>query len=219
MKKRALISDNGSELGFHIAYQLVERNYDVILITDVPMDNPKILSFHVNWYDVWYDNFKNFTINSKLFEDNKNPFDIIYFSHILPGGPSETSFLPYVGNDEIDSWQHANYSNVISTYQLVKELSNYIKHDTKVIWKLNGVFDFKWPEGFKYGTSAIFEASRISLLKSFSLYMHGIYSGINISDSDASVENSASEIINTIENITKENNGNIIKKDGTILID
>lgn len=217
-QKRVLLTDNGSEIGFHLAHRFLEEGYWVDMITDTPMDNIKVHSHHINWYDTNHISNDRFVVNTDLLKVNKTPYDIICFNHFINGGASETEFLPYVPTD-FEGWNQAHYSNVIFTFQIIKELSNYIKQNTNVVWLLKGFYDYNWKDGYKYGSSSIYENSRISILKSFSIYMHGIYSGINIGDISSDTSMRAFEILETIKNITKKENGSVLFRNGQKLLE
>lgn len=217
-QKRVLLTDVGSELGFHLAHKFLEEGYWVDMITDMPMDNVKVHSHHINWYDTSYNSNKRFVVNTELFKVNKTPYDLICFNHFINGGPSETEFLPYVPTD-FESWNQAHYSNVIFTFQLIKEISHYIKHNTNVVWMLKGFYDYNWKDGYKYGSNSIYENARISICKSFSVYMHGIYTGINMGDVSEDTSMKAFEILETIKNITKKDNGSVLFRNGQKLLE
>lgn len=221
MKKRVLITDNGTELGFHLAHNFIENNYQVDMITEKPMDNDKINSYKIDWSEFNTDTFDNFIENSDFYLKNKLPYDVIYFNHFINGGPSETEFLPYV-DFSYEKWVTGNLINVVSTYILIKELDKYFKFNTKVVWMLRGLYDYTYHDNFKYGTSCMFENSRISLSKSFTHYMPGIFLCINIGDSltePTSFQSiRASEIVKTIEESTEEDNGSVLFRNGQKLL-
>jgi hypothetical protein len=221
MKKRVLLTDNGTELGFHLAHGFIENNFQVDMITDIPMKHENVNSYKVDWSKVTLKTFDKFISKVPFYEKNKFPYDVIYFNHFINGGPSETEFLPYV-DFSYERWEQANIVNVVSTFVLVKELSKYFKVDTKVVWMLRGLYDYNWKENFKYGTSCIFENSRISLLKSFTNYMPGTFLGLNIGGifNETTEEQSikAFEIINTIQKVTKDDNGSVIFRNGQKLL-
>lgn len=216
-QKRVLITDNGSELGFHLAHRFLEENYWVDMITDMPMDNESVHNHHINWYETHYNSNSRFILNTDLYKSNKKPYDIICFNHLINGGASETEFLPYVPTD-FEGWNQAQYSNVIFTYQIIKELSDYIKHDTNVVWLLKGFYDYNWRDGYKFGSQNMYETSRISLIKAFSVYMPGIYFGINIGDVSEDTSVKTNEIVKSIKNITKNENGSVIFRNGQLLL-
>lgn len=221
MKKRVLLTDNGTELGFHLAHRFLENNFQVDMITDIPMNHENVNSYKIDWSKFTLETFDKFITKVSFYEKNKFPYDVIYFNHFINGGPSETEFLPYV-DFSYNQWELANKVNIVSTFILVKELSRYFKFDTKVVWMLRGLYDYNWNENFKYGTSCMFENSRISLLKSFSNYMPGIFLGLNIGSSSNEPTESqsirANEIIKTIEESTKDDNGSVLFRNGQKLL-
>lgn len=216
-QKRALLTDNGTELGVHLAYRLVEEGYVVDLLTDVSMYHEQINSYHINWYNLNHSHIVDWEKKCHLYRKNKDTYDLIYFNHNIGGGPTETEFLPYVETD-FNRWTQGHYSNVQFTFQMINELHRYIDNDTKVVWGISGLYDFRWNEGAKFGTGVMYENSRISLAKSFALHMPGIYFALNVGDVSEETPIKAGEIIQAIHNTTREDNSTVIFRNGQTLL-
>lgn len=208
--KQALILGGGSKWGAHLTNRLVKNGYKIDLITSTGLEKKNVTNHKIDW---WASNER--TIDSIVSNLNSDHYDLIFFNHNSGGGPNDTAFAP--GDIfPIDFWNKANWINCQLPYYLIKKLSNKINNTTKIGWMITGLIDSRSSSTFKYAGYASVKASNIHIMRGFSQYHDGIFFAIQpIWFPEDDQRKDASRIVSVIENLTVEDNGKILMKDGS----
>jgi len=204
--KNALILGGGSKWGAEFTKKLSET-YHVDLITGSYFTHDNVTTHHIDWFGMNED-----VLREILFKINDKTFDIIFFNHNSGGGPNEQSYAP--GSEyPIDQWHMQNWINCMSTYFIIQNLSNCITEDTKIGWMITGLIDGKEKELWKYAGYANVKSTNVHIMRGFANAHPGIFFALNpIWFQEVIYDLDAETVVKQIENLTAENNGEIITK-------
>ena len=206
--KNALILGGGSKFGAELTKQL-SKDYHIDLITSSDFTHDNVTTHTVDWMSLDEDILIN--ICNKI-SDKK--FDIIFFNQnsFNKGGPPNAGDFAPGYRCSMDEWHNHYWINCMSTYFITQTLSNCITENTKVGWMISGIIHGDQTILWQHGGYAAVKNSNVHLMRGFASEHPGIFFAINPGHMTGDIYKQDAEImIEQIENLTSENNGELIE--------
>ena len=207
---KILLVGAGSKWGSLFTKYLAEQGCIIDLVTGTGVDYDNVINHKVNWNTLSLQDLD--VIAANLSQDS---YDLIFFNQNSGGGPNDQYFSPGL-DASLEGWSKSFWLDCQMPYYLIKKLKTKINETTRIGWMLTGLINSEQSEQWKYGGYASAKTTNLHLMRSFSQYNTGIYfclqpiwfpPGEEIKD--------CIMIYDTIKNLTVDDNGRIIMKDGS----
>jgi len=212
----ALLLGTGSKWGVNFTQTLVNNGYHCYVVTSKDMNINGVTTIKVDW--------NNLSVQQAEQIANTLPdLDLIFFSQ--NGGDDPGEWCLKNGNDfnegNVKMWANRFWTDCQLPVFLVKKLENKINDNTKIGWMVTGFIknEVELKGCWQWAGYGAKKYTNVSMARGFASVNHpGIFFCINphpgLFEEKVWQERSTA-LLNTIKNITKEQNGHSLFIDGS----